>query len=328
MTKTNVTQVPELHTRVSRPLPHFHPQDICNHIQKLVLNDMNHHTQLAETQAIFANHTFSGQKMIDLETVVHRDLWKNEAQHPLYEEITSKTAEEMTHVLFHYPLNSLLKRIIHENIDRSQLIASLTMEQHHENTFHIIVTETGWRHDEVHQILPILLRHHTWTRSEFARNCRSVWSKKEYDALSPHISKIKDIILSHDVQEIHHKIKHTYAHAIDSRESLILQRAISMSQRKREKEMSLFGLTHHNLDIDEDITQYEDSNDIQIQTEKLKLVEHNGGINDAEQEEAQERESKAYPSSISLHSKFMSYRPNRPMRCDATKCSLKPVNAP
>eukprot|EP01083_Nonionella_stella_P167675 564210_1 len=143
MTKTNVTQVPELHTRVSRPLPHFHPQDICNHIQKLVLNDMNHHTQLAETQAIFANHTFSGQKMIDLETVVHRDLWKNEAQHPLYEEITSKTAEEMTHVLFHYPLNSLLKRIIHENIDRSQLIASLTMEQHHENTFHIIVTETG-----------------------------------------------------------------------------------------------------------------------------------------------------------------------------------------
>eukprot|EP01083_Nonionella_stella_P008219 23672_1 len=124
------------------------------------------------------------------------------------------------------------------------------------------------------------------------------------------------------MEEIHH------AHAIDSRESLIMQRAISMSQRKREKEMSLFGLTHHNLDIEEDITQYEDSNDIQIQTEKLKLVEHNGGINDAEQEEAQERESKAYPSSISLHSKFMSYRPNRPMRCDATKCSLKPVNAP
>eukprot|EP01083_Nonionella_stella_P064725 168981_1 len=349
MTKTNVTQVPELHTRVSRPLPHFHPQDICNHIQKLVLNNMNHQTHLAETQAIFANQTFSGQKMIDLETVVHRDLsmlvtdatldimfrchdqWKNEAQHPLYEEITSKTAEEMAHVLFHYPLNSLLQRIIHENIDRSQLIASLTMEQHHENTFHIIVTETGWRHDEVHQILPILLRHHTWTRSEFARNCRCVWSKKEYDALSPHISKIKDIILSHDVQEIHHKIKHTYAHAIDSRESLILQRAISMSQRKREKEMSLFGLNHHNLDINEDlsvsrsITQYEDSNDIQIQTEKLKLVEHDGGIDDTEQEEAQERESKAYPSS--LHSKFMSYRPNRPMRCDATNCNLKPVNA-
>eukprot|EP01083_Nonionella_stella_P008220 23673_1 len=127
------------------------------------------------------------------------------------------------------------------------------------------------------------------------------------------------------MEEIHH------AHAIDSRESLIMQRAISVSQRKREEEMPLFGLNHHNLDINEDlsvsrsITQYEDSNDIQIQTEKLALVEHDGGIDDAEQEEVQERESKAHPSS--LHSKFMSYRPNRPMRCDATKCNLKPVNA-
>eukprot|EP01083_Nonionella_stella_P296973 1008704_1 len=136
------------------------------------------------------------------------DQWKNEVGYP-YEEITSKTAEDMAHILFHYPFQNLLKRIINENIDGSQLIASLIITQHNTNAFHIVIAdETGWNKDEARQILFILFRHHTCTRSEFARNFDRVWAKKEYSVLSPHIYKIKDTLLGHKVEEIHYKIKH------------------------------------------------------------------------------------------------------------------------
>eukprot|EP01083_Nonionella_stella_P112212 329793_1 len=216
------------------PLHRFSSQDICAHIVKWVLNDMNHKAHLAKTKDAFANSTFSGRKMIDLEpneikTLVKNDLspfiseatldlmfscyaqWKNELQHP-YEEITSKTAHQMAHILFHYPLNRLLKRIRRENIDGSRLIASLTKQSRNTNAFHIIVAETEWSHDEVRQILSVLFRHHTWTQSEFAQNWDRVWAKEEYNALSSHphiISEIKDIILGeYDVEQIHYKIKH------------------------------------------------------------------------------------------------------------------------
>eukprot|EP01083_Nonionella_stella_P314847 1135734_1 len=152
------------------PLHRFSSQDICAHIVKWVLNDMNHKAHLAKTKDAFANSTFSGRKMIDLDpneikTLVKNDLspfiteatldimfscyaqWKNELQH-LYEEITSKTAQEMAHILFHYPLNRLLKRIMRENIEGSRFIASLTKESRNTNTFQIIVAETGWCDDE------------------------------------------------------------------------------------------------------------------------------------------------------------------------------------
>eukprot|EP01083_Nonionella_stella_P082595 227979_1 len=110
----------------------------------------------------------------------------------------------MADILFHYPLNSLLFRIMNENIDGSQL-----------NINHAIVAETGWHNDEVLQILSVLLRHHTWTQSEFEHNWDRVWAKQEYSALSPRIiSTIKAVILDHDVEEIHYKIKN--AHPIDA----------------------------------------------------------------------------------------------------------------
>eukprot|EP01083_Nonionella_stella_P043663 117826_1 len=213
------------------PLHRFSSQDICAHIEKWVLNDMNHKAHLAKTKDAFANSTFSGRKMIDLDpneikTLVKNDLspfiseatldlmfscyaqWKNELQHP-YEEITSKTAHQMAHILFHYPLNRLLNRIMYKNIDGSQLIKSLTMEQRDKNIRHIIAKETGWDSDEVIQILSVLFKHHTWTQSEFSRNFDRVWGKHEYNALSKHISEIKDIVLHHhNVEVIHYKIKH------------------------------------------------------------------------------------------------------------------------
>eukprot|EP01083_Nonionella_stella_P291146 990702_1 len=115
----------------------------------------------------------------------------------------------MAQILFHYPLNRLLNRIMYKNIDGSQLIKSLTMEQRDKNIRHIIAKETGWDSDEVIQILSVLFKHHTWTQSEFSRNFDRVWGKHEYNALSKHISEIKDIVLHHhNVEVIHYKIKH------------------------------------------------------------------------------------------------------------------------
>eukprot|EP01083_Nonionella_stella_P159397 519922_1 len=220
------------------PLHRFTAHDICDHIEKWVLNDINHKTHLAKTKELFANQKLSGQNMIDLELsqieqVLKNDLspfitqptldimlrcydqWKNEIGHP-YEEISSKTAQEIADILFHYPLNSLLLRIKNENIDGSQLIDSLATEQHNRhNINHIIFAETGWHDDEVRQLLSILFRHHTWTQSEFEQNWDRVWAKQEYNALSPRIiSTIKAVILDHDVEEIHYKIKN--AHPIDA----------------------------------------------------------------------------------------------------------------
>eukprot|EP01083_Nonionella_stella_P300818 1028880_1 len=102
----------------------------------------------------------------------------------------------MAHLLFHYPLNSLLLRIENENIDGLHLINS--MEDHTIN--HIICAETAWHNDEVRQILSVLFRHHTWTQSEFEQNWDRVWAKHKYNGLSPQIiSTIKATILDHDV---------------------------------------------------------------------------------------------------------------------------------
>eukprot|EP01083_Nonionella_stella_P093357 261610_1 len=135
----------------------------------------------------------------------------------------------MAHILFHYPFQNLLKRIINENIDGSQLIASLIITQHNTNAFHIVIAdETGWNKDEARQILSILFRHHTCTRSEFARNFDRVWAKKEYSVLSPHIYKIKDTLLGHKVEEIHYKIKH--AQPIDEFSDCIINMVDEMNQ--------------------------------------------------------------------------------------------------
>eukprot|EP01083_Nonionella_stella_P272863 925479_1 len=155
------------------PLHRFSPQDICDCIKQWVLKDMNHKTHLAKTKQIFTKQTLSGQRMVSIEVTDHikqivkndllsimtehtldimfncYDQWKNEVQPP-YEQITSQSAYQMAHTLFHYPINSLLQRINKEHIDGLQLIQLLTTQHHNLNAFDIIIAEeTGWDTDEV-----------------------------------------------------------------------------------------------------------------------------------------------------------------------------------
>eukprot|EP01083_Nonionella_stella_P093355 261608_1 len=219
----------------SMPLHRLSAKAVCDCVEEWVVNDMNHKKHLAKTKETFINKNLSGERMIGLERtdqikhLVKHDLspsfiseetfdimfscydqWKNKVlkSYQSYKEITSKTAQEMAHILFHCPLNCLLIRIHNEDIDGSKLIASLAKEQHDKNAFHIIAAETGWHDDEVRQILSVLFRHHTWTQSEFANNFDRIWNKQEYNAVSRHISKIEAVVLGHNVDEIHYKIKH------------------------------------------------------------------------------------------------------------------------
>eukprot|EP01083_Nonionella_stella_P304723 1060145_1 len=96
----------------------------------------------------------------------------------------------MADILFHYPLNRLLQRIKNERIDGSQLIESLTRTstnsklEHQLHIREIIAKETGWVPNEVRQILLVLFRHHTWTKSEFTHNMDRIWAKYQ-NALLP-----------------------------------------------------------------------------------------------------------------------------------------------
>eukprot|EP01083_Nonionella_stella_P194252 716545_1 len=50
---------PELREPRSMQLHRFNPQDICDHIENWVINDMNHKTYLARTKDVFANRKLS-----------------------------------------------------------------------------------------------------------------------------------------------------------------------------------------------------------------------------------------------------------------------------
>eukprot|EP01083_Nonionella_stella_P159402 519929_1 len=112
----NASRVDDLCKRV--PLHHFSPQDICDHIKRWVVNDMNHKTYFDKTKQIFANQALSGKRMIGMERTDHikhivknhllpfmtedtldimfncYDQWKNKVQPP-YDQIASQTAEQM-----------------------------------------------------------------------------------------------------------------------------------------------------------------------------------------------------------------------------------------
>eukprot|EP01083_Nonionella_stella_P159398 519923_1 len=230
---TSVSQVRELHMRCV-PLHRFTTEDVCDHINQWVRNDINHKTHLSKTKQIFDDLKLSGQQMIDMKLtdrikrIVRSDLlpfitedtlnrmfkcydqWKGDMQPP-YDAITSKNAQEMADILFHFPLNNLLHRIKNKNeaIDGGQLIEWLMRNSDSTLEDHIIATETGWKADEVRQILSVLFRHHTCTTFEFTDNMDRVFAGHDYNrSLSPQIiNKIKDTILEHDVEEIHYKIK-------------------------------------------------------------------------------------------------------------------------
>eukprot|EP01084_Bolivina_argentea_P020913 38846_1 len=125
------------------------------------------------------------------------DKWKNDEP----DEVESKSTEEIAHILFHHPLNNLLTNIMEKNID-----GKLFINNTKENSF--MEAATGWDKNDIYQIQSVLLKHHTFSRSQFIQNMNNILTQTYSKSLTTDvINRITEVILQFDVEEIHYKIK-------------------------------------------------------------------------------------------------------------------------
>eukprot|EP01083_Nonionella_stella_P272564 924383_1 len=208
-------------TKTLVPLHQFTPQQLCYHIKQWVLADVNDQNNIAETHRKFKQREFHGEKictepMNNIKDMMEKDLlqfmtrktfniimvhcqeWKDRN----IDDLKSKSADEMADILFHYPLNRLLDRIIGQNIDGKRFIQSVIAPNED-----IIAEETGWHDDEVYQIQSILFRHHSCTQSQFERNMNDVLSKQPSKLSKDIADRIKGVMARHNIEETHYKIK-------------------------------------------------------------------------------------------------------------------------
>eukprot|EP01083_Nonionella_stella_P073619 199220_1 len=203
-------------------LHRFTPQQLCHHIKQWILNDIDYKSHLSQTMRIFSEYKLSGQNMRlesthSVKCIVKKALlsfmtddtfdimfncyeeWNNEDP----QDVESKSARQIGDILFHYPLNNLLRRINDETIDGVQFIRLLR-----EDNVDIIGDATGWDEDEVNQIQSVLFRHHICTESEFQKNMNHIFSTK-YKGILPNvvINQIKKAMYEFDTEEIHYQIK-------------------------------------------------------------------------------------------------------------------------
>eukprot|EP01084_Bolivina_argentea_P225301 380777_1 len=201
-------------------LHNFSCEDICNEIKEWVINDINYQSQLSKMKTVFKKNKLSGDLMKVLDVWQSKNMVKNELKKFMTDDtiyiifnsfnkwkkrdpdiVKTKTAEEIAHILFDYPLNNLLKRIKNENMNGKKFITSLDDN--------IIKYETGWNSDQVYQIISVLFRHDTFTKIEFKNHMNFVLTQYyEKKLLSKaFIDRIKEVIFEYDVEEIHYKIK-------------------------------------------------------------------------------------------------------------------------
>eukprot|EP01083_Nonionella_stella_P272565 924385_1 len=119
-----------------------------------------------------------------------------------------KSAVQMADILFHYPLNRLLDRVISQDIDGKRFIESVIASN--EDMLNI-ADETGWIEDDVYQIQCMLFRRHTFTQSQFEQNMDDVLSK-QFNKCAADLSKdiadrIKRVMAQHNVEDLHYRIK-------------------------------------------------------------------------------------------------------------------------
>eukprot|EP01083_Nonionella_stella_P277429 943124_1 len=210
------------------PLHRFTPQNLCDHIERWVLNDVDYQNNLSETKSKFMKrklngHAISTQPMVNTTLMMKNDLqsfmtpatlkiiltfckqWNQQK----VDDVKSKSEEEVADILFNYPLHKLLRRITDDQIGGERFIQYIR-----EGKEDVIAEETGWGADEVYQIHSVLFRYHTFTKLQFTQNMNALLRNK-YTILSNEITdQIKEQMKQHDVEVIHCKIKH--ASSIDA----------------------------------------------------------------------------------------------------------------
>eukprot|EP01083_Nonionella_stella_P196283 722370_1 len=211
-------------TNMFVPLHHFTPQTLCFHIKQWVLADEDYQNNLSEIKRKFVQRDLHGrmictQPMNNTKDMMEKDLlstslvtpktfdiimtYCKECKDTNINSLESKSPQEIAHVLFSYPLDRLLERIISQPIDGKRFIQSVIAPNDD-----IIAAETGWDEEEVYQIQSMLFRHHTFTKSQFEQNMNDILAKKYAATLSEDIrDAIKGVMSQHNVDEVHYRIK-------------------------------------------------------------------------------------------------------------------------
>eukprot|EP01084_Bolivina_argentea_P013009 24373_1 len=128
---------------------------------------------------------FMTQKTLDIMFKCF-DVFKEKYPH----KIKSKSAADIAAIIYRYPIQNVIRRIQDENITGEQF----------EDIRDIIEQETGWKKSEIYQIESILLKHHTFTKSQFEQNMNKIFMEKHGHLLSKEIiNTIKDVISQNPV---------------------------------------------------------------------------------------------------------------------------------
>eukprot|EP01084_Bolivina_argentea_P246635 412723_1 len=120
--------------------------------------------------------------------------WKNKWD----SDVRSKSAAEIAEIIYHLPLTRLVAKIIEHNVNGVKFIRFV------ENNSQFIKQETGWKLENIYQLNVTLYRHKTFEEKEFVDNMTKMLNPLP-DSVK---NKIKNTILSFDVETLHFQIKH------------------------------------------------------------------------------------------------------------------------
>eukprot|EP01084_Bolivina_argentea_P169602 293997_1 len=203
---------------IDLPLHQFTVEDIYNKIKLWVCNDINYKAHLEQTKQILSKttltgHIISGLSLQHVKRMLQNDLlafitqetlkiifvcfdeWKSENN------VTSKSPEEIGHIIFNFPLNKLLKRILDDKIDGKKFIDYYLTNQQ------FIKHETGWEDSEIEQVEAMLFKCQSVTQKIFENHMNVILSTKYNNIPVSVRTKITEVLLNCNVDEIYFNIK-------------------------------------------------------------------------------------------------------------------------
>eukprot|EP01084_Bolivina_argentea_P277691 474192_1 len=178
--KINTEMSQNLNKRIL-PLHAFSPQDICDTIKQWIYNDIKYEQNLSQMMQLFAKHTLSGQLLKGMQKESIKQLltqndfiapsslnimldyfqkWKTDD----INDVKNKSAADIGYILYEYPLQLLLSKILEENIDGETFIDYFSKKKE------FIKRHTGWTTEDVYQIESVIFKQNTFKKQPFENN--------------------------------------------------------------------------------------------------------------------------------------------------------------
>eukprot|EP01084_Bolivina_argentea_P218982 371489_1 len=202
------------------PLHRFTAQNIADKIRWWMYNDMNYKNGLLKTMKIFSKEALSGHSMNyftsdQAKRIVQRELlafmtrqrldimfecfgtWKKQNMG----QITALSASEIGYIIYHYPLNNLLAKIVKDQIDGPALM------QCFQEYDQFMEKETGWKSEDINQLYAILFRHCTLLTHQITNNMINITNDQHKSLPNFVKTQMKKVIAQFDVETLHFKIR-------------------------------------------------------------------------------------------------------------------------